>query len=120
MGFEVVGIKEVLANMDRLIALVNDPATLKEVFLPEAELIRDEAKGIVPVRTGKLRDHIFAVDGTPEAPNVIVGVDGTKVPYAHIVELRQPFLRPAGIRAEGGLPQRVADRLRAKFEGVLD
>lgn len=61
-----------------------------------ARAVRDDAKRIVPVRTGRLRNSIGISDPGPRS----VVVDAT-APYAGYVELgtrymrAQPYLRPA-------------------------
>jgi HK97 gp10 family phage protein len=62
-----------------------------------ADKIKDEAKSIVPVRTGKLRDSIEVIDGETNKIKYI----GSDVDYAIYVELGtvktdpKPYLRPA-------------------------
>ena len=66
-----------------------------------AELIVNDAKARVPVKTGKLRDSIHA---TAEANGAVVKIEATAknadgVPYAQFVEydprINRPFLYPA-------------------------
>jgi HK97 gp10 family phage protein len=86
-----------------------------------ALIIRDEARDIVPVVTGTLRDSIFAAYGDPKKADVIVGVNTRmavdqdsedKRTYAGIVEYGDdtraphPYMRPA-INAARPLVARV-------------
>jgi HK97 gp10 family phage protein len=125
MGLELEGAEDALARLDRLIALFDDIATVKKIFLPAAEEARDRAKAIVHRHTGELEEHIFAAEGAPEIPNVIAGVDVTQVPYAHIVEwggperAAHPYMRPAADEVEGKLAELVAPELLALIQGVL-
>ncbi len=71
---------------------------LRDIVMKPANVIRDEAKDMVPVVTGNLREHIFA-GPLKEKVGALVGVKGVK--YADWVEFgtskaaAQPFFRPA-------------------------
>jgi len=81
-----------------------------------ARFVRDEARALVPVRTGLLRSAIFASQGKPEkwpkGPSVIVGVNAKKAPHGHLIEFgtarapAHPFLRPA-VRAVRPMTARI-------------
>ena len=122
---ELTGAADAIARIDRLIALVDDVATIKKIFLPAAEEVRDRAKAIVRRHTGELEEHIFADEGAAEIPNVIAGVDVTQVPYAHILEWggpqtpAHPYLRPAADEVEANLAELVSPELLALIQGVL-
>ena len=55
-----------------------------------AKRIRDKAKELVPVDSGELRKSIEVSDGSGGSQMV-----GSDLDYSMIVELRQPYLRPA-------------------------
>jgi hypothetical protein len=75
-----------------------DSEVLKLLTLKALE-IKDLAQLIVPVDTGYLRDHIEVnvVETGENAYSIEVVVD---VPYAAIVEERQPYLAPAIAQVE--------------------
>jgi HK97 gp10 family phage protein len=122
---DLTGAGDAISRIDRLIALFDDVAMVKKIFMPAAEEVRDRAKAIVRRHTGELEEHIFATEGAPDIPNVIAGVDVTQVPYAHILEWggpetpAHPYMRPAGDEVEGKLGELVAPELLALIQGVL-
>jgi len=68
---------------------------MEQAMYESGKHMRDEAKRVVPVRTGRLRDSIqFRSDTT-------AAIVGTDVPYGKYVELgtskmaAQPYLQPA-------------------------
>ena len=104
---------------------------LKQGMMTGALMIRDEAKDLVPVKTGRLRSAIFAAYGDQRKTDVLVGVN-TRIPvdpenpeagnYAGIVEFGdderapQPYMRPA-IQATRPLVARViAEKTREAIE----
>lgn len=95
-------------------------AEVQDAILPAGEVVRDAAKHQVNLGPGRrgihLRDLIFATKGKratgviadlaelidgERGPSVIVGVDRKKAPYAHLVEVTFPFLRPAVVATRG-------------------
>jgi len=88
------------------------PKAMRDICLEVAEHIRDEAKTIVPVRTGRLRDSIQA---EIEGDDAVVYSD---VDYAPIVEFGghgrppKPYLVPA---AEVHLDDPAMYRLEEKL-----
>lgn len=77
---------------------------MKEVFMEGARKLRDEAKRMAPVRTGLLRDSIFATKGVARKPSALVGVNFNRAHHAHLVEFGHggphpapphPYMRPA-------------------------
>ena len=97
---------------------------LKDVLLVPAQVIRDEAKDLVPVRTGNLRDSIYAAKGPSDKRGVIVGVDGRKAPYGRFVERgtsrmpAQPYFRPAMAATRPLVANLIADGLKPLLEGM--
>jgi HK97 gp10 family phage protein len=71
---------------------------LKDVVMKPAMVVRDEARDLVPVVTGTLKDAIFA-GPLKDKPGALVGVKG--VYYAAFVEFgtsrseARPYFRPA-------------------------
>jgi HK97 gp10 family phage protein len=90
-----------------------------------ALVVRDEAKDLVPVRTGLLKSAIFAAYGDKEAPDVLVGVNHKKAPHSHLVEFgtvkmqAQPFMRPAITATRGKVIAIVADGMKKILEKAL-
>ncbi len=92
-------------------------AKVQDALLPGAMMIRDYAKRLCPLGTGRtedgrerphLRDLIFATKGDrgmltrianairgENGPSVIVGVDRVKAPHAHLVEFGHAGPQPA-------------------------
>lgn len=75
-------------NTPALLAAID--AKIEDALTEVGQVVEQEAKRIVPVRTGRLRDNIKAL---PPAKGVVV--IGSDVPYAPFVEVRKPYLRPA-------------------------
>lgn len=73
----------------------------KEVYLKAGLRLRDKARDLAPVKTGRLKKSLFAARGDENKPNVLVGVNYKIAPHAHLVEYgtvrapAHPFLRPA-------------------------
>ena len=75
-----------------------------------AEVIAEEARRIVPVKTGKLKRNIVVKQNKRNTrPNAFVGINYSRTggaPYAHIVEWgnatnkAHPFIRPAATRKQ--------------------
>jgi hypothetical protein len=98
----VSGVEEIKANiagkLDKFLGMA-----AKQVFMKAAMIAVKEIKDLAPVKSGKLRDAIFADYGDPKKPNVLVGVNYKKAPHGHLAEFKnhggdQPFFRP-GITA---------------------
>ena len=81
----VYGIEGIKANIAAKLNQMTGMSA-KRVFMRAAMQLVNEAKDIVPVDTGRLRDAIFAAYGDPRKPNVIVGVNYKKAPHAHLIE----------------------------------
>lgn len=137
-ALQVEGIPELVANANKLMrdcgynnAVVAQE--LKQGIMAGALIIRDEARDLVPVKTGRLRSAIFAAYGDKRKPDVLVGVN-TRIPvdpehpesgnYAGIVEFGdderapQPYMRPA-INATRPIVARVmSERLRKAISGL--
>lgn len=84
--------------------------------------IRDEAKRLVPVKTGELRDHIAAfMQEAPQGLLSVVKIVPPEYRLAHIVEFgthrsrAQPFLTPA---AKVGVPKAKRDIAAAANRGI--
>ena len=92
---------------------------VQEALLVTAQVIRDEARDIVPVLTGNLRDAIFADIGKGAA--AFAAVDVKKAPYARMVEKgtskmpASPYFRPA-VNATRPL---IARMIAEKLPGIL-
>jgi HK97 gp10 family phage protein len=97
---------------------------LKDVLLVPAMVIRDEAKDLAPVRTGNLRNSIYAAKGPDDKRGVIVGVNGRQAPYGRFVERgtsrmpAQPYFRPAMAATRPLVANLIADGLKPLIEGM--
>jgi HK97 gp10 family phage protein len=131
----VTGLKEVTDKVNQLIDQMESEEILKAI-MAGAKLIEDEAKRIVPVRTGNLRSAIFASYGKQKnrrKPTVIVGVNYKwkkastlgYAPYAHIVEFGsakrapKPFMGPAIKSQRQAVAQRIKERLEELIEKTV-
>lgn len=124
------GIPEIAANVNKLLKTVGGDKgrkvgdEVKRVLMGGALVVRDEARDLVPVRTGKLKSAIFAAYGDEKQPNVIVGVNYRIAPHAHLVEFGarggemppQPYMRPAVTATRS----KVANIVAEGFKKIVD
>jgi HK97 gp10 family phage protein len=115
-AIEFEGIEEIAKNAQKLMRASGyghgDIAVeYKHALMTAALIVRDEARDLVPVDTGLLRDSIFAAYGDSKKADVLIGVSTTKAvrttkagetrTYAGVIEYGndehppQPFMRPA-------------------------
>lgn len=127
------GIPELAANVNKLLATVGGSKgravgqEVKHVLMGGALVVRDEARDLVPVRTGKLKSAIFADYGDPKKPDVLVGVNYRIAPHAHLVEYGarggqmppQPYMRPAITATRSKVANIVAEGFRKIVEDTL-
>lgn len=127
------GIPELIANANALMRKTGygnaDVAKeFKQGIMAGALIIRDEARDLVPVKTGRLRSAIFAAYGNPKKADVLVGVN-TRIPvdpahpesgnYAGIVEFGndhqppQPYMRPAIVAQRPIVARIISEKIRA-------
>lgn len=105
---------------ERLSAIVSRSTGIevKRVYMRGAIMLRDAAKGLAPVKTGRLRDAIFASYGDRAKPDVLVGVNYKKAPHAHLVEYGtshsapHPYMRPAIRTVRNAVVSTIAEGLR--------
>lgn len=124
---QLSGLKELTEQLNDLQFMLESDEVPK-ALLNAAWLIRDKAKQLAPVRTGLLRDAIFAGFGRPDGrqrkASVVVGVKYglNHANHAHLVEFGtsthapQPYLRPA-VQQE---KQNVQRALKANFQRLID
>jgi HK97 gp10 family phage protein len=117
---KIDGVDEMYDTLERILKYTDGSAgaMLKEEFMKAATILRDRAKQLVPVRTGRLRDAIFATKKAIERPNVLAGVSrrGPRAaPYANIVEYGRhgaqahPFFRPAITSTRGAMAKAIVE-----------
>jgi HK97 gp10 family phage protein len=122
------GIPELKANIAAKLDKMMGQAA-KKVFMRAAMRMVEEAKDLVPVKTGTLRDAIYAAYGDTKKPNVIVGVNYRKAPHAHLIEYghihtthdgrgtsmtkAHPFMRPALTYARPKMAAIIAEGLKS-------
>lgn len=108
---------------------------LKRGLMKGALVVRDEAKDLVPVVTGRLKSAIFAAYGDPNKADVLVGVN-TRIAvdpahpksgtYAGIVEFGdderapKPYMRPAIAAARPTVARIVKEELAGAIEKLAD
>jgi HK97 gp10 family phage protein len=113
------GIPQIVANANALMRAsgyqgADVARELKQGFMVGGKIVRDEIRDLVPVRTGLLKESVFAAYGDPKKADVLVGVNtkkavktsrkGKTVTYAGVVEFGNahqpphPYARP-GIAA---------------------
>ena len=136
------GIPEVAAKANKLMrecgyngaAIANE---LKDGLMVGARMIRDEARDLVPVKTGTLKSAIIASKGDPKKADVLVGVD-TRIPvirdkdgevtgnYAGVVEFGDdyraphPFMRPAVTATRPLVARVVKEQLSKAVEKLAE
>ncbi len=117
----ITGIEDVRANIAKLMDRVTGPRFKKEVCMPAAMIARDEIKDLAPVKTGKLRDAVFAAEGDPKKPNAIVGVSRKLAPHGILVEYGHggphpapphAFFRPGVTAARGAMAATLASGMK--------
>jgi HK97 gp10 family phage protein len=91
---------------------------IKRVLMGGALVLRDEARDLVPVKTGTLKSAIFAAYGDERKSDVLVGVNYKIAPHAHLVEYgtshsaAHPFMRPAITATRAKIANVVAEGFR--------
>jgi HK97 gp10 family phage protein len=127
------GIPELQANVNKLLAEMGHREgqvvgkKVKRVLMGAALTVRDEARDLVPVRTGKLKSAIFANYGDERKPNVLVGVNYKIAPHCIFVEYgarggemaAQPYMRPAITATRSAVANMVADGLKGIIKETL-
>ena len=132
---KVKGLDKLLKKLDKIAALHKQDA-LKDALAAGAAVAAQDAKRRVPVQSGDLKASIHVGGYTeltpdyravgaygalpgPKGSGQKVGVlVGTKLPYAHLVELgtahsmAQPFLRPAADGNQDEIRDAVDDKLQ--------
>ena len=85
---------------------------MEQAMYESGKHMQEEAKRVVPVRTGRLRDSI---QSRSDATTAIVGTD---VPYGKYVELgtrkmaAQPYLHPAAEKSAEFFKTSIVEKLR--------
>jgi HK97 gp10 family phage protein len=122
------GIPELTARVNKILTRfdVNKGTAdgLKRALMGGALVLRDEARDLVPVKTGKLKSAIFAAYGDDRKPNVLVGVNYNIAPHAHLVEYgtshsaAHPYMRPAITATRSKIANIVADGLKKVLQDL--
>lgn len=109
----ITGLRETVRNLERLGVSVQD---LREAFLDISRDVVSEARGLVRVLTGRLRETIREAQTKNKA--VVRAGTPTGVPYAGVVNYVRPgdqFLtRPANTDTEGKVR-----RIEANLEDLI-
>lgn len=106
------GFKDLLDVLDK--EVVN---RAKDALEEGADLVVDDAKSRVPVKTGKLRDSIhYVVRKERTRIDVVANAKNKGFPYGRIVEfspkINQPFLFPAADANREKIKQLIIDAIR--------
>jgi HK97 gp10 family phage protein len=124
------GIPELQRNVDAILAKVGHRQgqevgrEVKRVLMGAALVVRDEAKDLVPVKTGLLKSAIFAAYGDERKADVLVGVNRKIAPHAHLVEFgashsaAHPFMRPAITATRAKVANVVADGMKKLLQEI--
>lgn len=118
-GISVSGLPGVRSSLDKYVKWFG-AKNVTPALMDGGRIIRDAAKANAPVRTGKLRDAIFAAPGKPddEQPDVLVGVLAKKAPHAWWYEFGSAkvspiaYMRRAIDSTGGAVLQAIATRLK--------
>lgn len=133
---EIEGLKELNANLKRLADYVGDKhaeSVVKNALRKGARLVRDEAKGLVPVDEGNVRDAIAVRTERKGAARdevaayVVVKKYANGVPtyYARFLEFgtekmsAKPFMRPAFEKVKRQLPGILAAAMRTRIDKFI-
>lgn len=99
---------------------------LKDILIKPAFVMRDEIRDLVPVRTGRLRNAIFASRGREDKPGVIIGVNAKEAPYGRFVErgtskmVAQPFFRPGITATAPSVANLISGDMKKLIEGMAN
>jgi len=121
----VSGVDAVNDALNQLPQKLQDRA-LKNAMAAGAREIRKEAKRLVPVDEGDLRDSIVVARKVKKTKtgrgNVVVGLRGVGRFYAHLIEFgtskqsAQPFMRPALDNANEKALEKIGPKLGKEIE----
>jgi len=124
----VAGLKELNKALEKLPNKLQDRA-VKNAMAAGAREIRDEAKRLVPVEPGSLRDDIVVSRTVKERGkrrrlkgSVVVGIKDEGRFYAHLIEFgtsripAHPFLRPAFANKQQAAIAKIGPKLGSEVE----
>lgn len=135
MTIRVEGMQDIIERI-RQIAQTTRRDVVVSALEAGGEVIAEEARRLVPVQTGNLRDSIGVATGglnfsavSLSKGNISVQIGPRQGPdephngfYGHMIEFGtyriapQPFMRPAFDRVSGEAAEVVAEHLGAEFE----
>ncbi len=111
---EVKGVKELQSKFKLLDKDIRD--IISKGVSQGAAVVEREAKIIVPVRTGRLRNSITEMQTTVSSTKVESQV-GTDVEYGLVVEFRKPYLRPALDNNENEIKDAISKAIISRLGG---
>lgn len=129
-GFD--GFDDLLRKLGLLRQVPSRPAAERAV-LEGAQIIVEQAKRLVPVRTGRLRDSITArlgdggganVGFRGEGVSVTIGPDHRRGWYGHFIEFgtvdqpARPFMRPAFDSRHRAAERKIAAAMKVEIRRV--
>ncbi len=124
------GLKELTEQLQNVQFMLESDEVPK-ALLGAAWLIRDRAKELAPVRTGLLKESIFAGFGRPDGrrkkASVVVGVKygPGHANHAHLIEFgthkqeAQPFMRPALEQTKGQVQEALKTNISKLIEKAI-
>lgn len=121
---KLMGEKKLLEKLRQLGEAAAD--ALEEAAEAGADIVLEDAKARVPVRTGTLKESLTKETTEKTAGRAVVSVGpGKEGFYGRFVELGtsktapRPFLRPALDKNRRGVKAAVGDRVKAALEKVV-
>lgn len=123
-SFGVEGLDQMYDNMERVLDATS-AKELKKDFMVAGSLLRDEARGNAPYRTGKLRASIFVDEGDPAKADVLVGVNLRKAPHALLVHYgtskmqARPFFTQAVSATRTIMAKVIVDSIQKAIQKAL-
>lgn len=120
------GLDGILDNLNSILTKTRSEQ-LKGIFMEAGAVVRDRAKANVPVRTGKLKNRIFAAPGKPDKSDILVGVAKPEegYPYEMAVEYgtskmsAHPFFRPAITESRDEVGKIIITGVRQTIEDAV-
>lgn len=127
MRIDIKGLDEAVRRVRSLTSSL-EAKDVEKVLVKGMQVVRDEAKQRVPVKTGLLKSALKARIGKRRGKMVagaFSAVDFRKAPHAYLVEYgtrhsqAKPYFRPAWDSREGDVKKQIENDLRKLLEGGL-
>lgn len=119
------GVAELQKTLAAVGAKLDDKdSDVKDVMLTPCAAAMDRARGLAPMRTGKLRASLYATKGPANQRGILMGSKGRVAPYAFFVEFGtskmppRPFFRPAIIALTSTFVGDISPGIKTIVEGT--